>query len=653
MVSYLVGVCESSAECRNFAGAGIIPPPKSFECWYKTLQHPKPSQVRNQTNMRALFAPNIDAALAAHAAKLHKQYDEWVTFDLTVVAYCEHHYISCADLNTFVTAAESRDIFYALLPAFTDLLIFLDKYNSTALNCFGDLPQLNWYFSSFRLNGLLEYAGLTLFDTSLRRYLTARRVEQLNLIGNFDPGPCILTGNQYIELTQTIAAEATATFARHKYEETLTRFGAISIAISVRRILLTWYRKGRHSLDLTLNYATNLRRKKGSGTLIFEPVYEARFLPLAHQKVYFWPNHPTGMPWGLPKQKPDRLRRPANLPITPTLPLPFSKLKHAQLYAKAMTDFFCSTISNFDAALYGALWVIKNHHINKALIPMPACAAEPKTLVVELLRKLGIQVFGLQHGGCYGDQNLDLAHLLSDYLYYDTFLAYKANSPNWSHVPNIGLSPCKIVPVGSLKAFASQSEPTAQNRGLNTQILFPITGASDISSGIPLGKGEWVFRAQEAILARLDALSCLVVVKPLRRYSHRTDLIRNYPIQFTLAKLRHCRTDARISYEAALQRYRPGLVIFEWFSTPLYETLAFDCDIIQLIDPVCPPEVSVRLMLEKRVHFADSVEQLLGLIDAFAGGKLPVLRNNEYYYQCVCPPGDAIQRVCGHLGWIK
>ena len=603
--------------------------------------------------MRALFVPNIDAALAAQPAKPHKQYDEWVTFDLTVVAYCEQHYISCADLNTFVTPTEPRDIFYALLPSFSDCLSFLDKYNSTALNCFSDLPELNWYFSAFRYMGLHEYAGLTLFDTSLRRYLKARRVEQINLIGNFDPGPCILTSNHYLELTQNIAAEATATFTRLAYEETLTRFGEAAIAISVRRTLLTWYRKARLALNQTLNYATNLRRKKGSGTLIFEPLYEARFLPLAHQKAYFWPHHPTGMPWGLPKQKPDRLRRPTSLPVTPTLPLPFSNMKHAQMYAKAMTDFFCSTISNFDAALYGALWVIKNHHINKALIPMPACAAEPKTLVVELLRKLGIQVFGLQHGGCYGDQNLDLAHLLSDYLYYDTFLAYKANSPNWSHVPNIGLSPCKIVPVGSLKAFASQSEPTAQNRGLNTQILFPITGASDISSGIPLGKGEWVFRAQEAILARLDALSCLVVVKPLRRYSHRTDLIRNYPIQFTLAKLRHCRTDARISYEAALQRYRPGLVIFEWFSTPLYETLAFDCDIIQLIDPVCPPEVSVRLMLEKRVHFADSVEQLLGLIDAFAGGKLPVLRNNEYYYQCVCPPGDAIQRVCGHLGWIK
>ena len=602
--------------------------------------------------MRALFVPNIDAALAAHTAKLHKQYDEWVTFDLTVVAYCEQHYISCADLNTFVTATEPRDIFYALLPSFTDFLIFLDKYNSTALNCFSDLPALNWYFSAFRYMGLHEYAGLTLFDTSLRRYLKARRVEQINLIGNFDPGPCVLTGNHYLELTQNIAAEATATFTRLPYEETLTRFGTISIATGVRRTLLTWPRKARLTLHLTLNYATNLRRKKGSGTLIFEPLYEARFLPLAHQKAYFWPHQPAGMPWGLPRQKPDRLRRPTNLPVTPTLPLPFSNMKHAQMYAKAMTDFFCSTISNFDAALYGALWLVKDHPIIQALVPMPACAPEPKTLVVELLRRLGIQVFGLQHGGCYGDQNFDHMHLLSDYLYYDIFLAYKANSPNWSHVPNIGLSPCKIVPVGSLKAFTRQSQPTAQNPGLNTRILFPITVVFDISTGNPVDNFKWLFHAQEAILARLDALSCPVVVKPLKGFLLRADLIRYYPTKFTLAKLRHCKIDASISYEAALQRYRPGLVVLDMFSTPLYETLAFDCDIIQLIDPLCPPEVSVRIMLEKRVHLADSVEQLLGLIDAFAGGKLPVLRNNEYYYQCVCPPGDAIQRVCGHLGWI-
>ncbi len=220
-------------------------------------------------------------------------------------------------------------------------------------------------------------------------------------------------------------------------------------------------------------------------------------------------------------------------------------------------------------------------------------------------------------------------------------------------MPEITLSPCKIVAVGSLKEYAHRSQPTKQNFTQRTQILFPVTLVQDLSLGLRLEKGDRFFRSQEAILACLEAQSCPVVIKPYKNYSLRADLKNLYPTHFTLLKLRHCKIDATISYQDALQRYRPRLVILDSFSTPLYETLAFDCDIIQLIDPECPPKVAVRTMLETRVHFADTVEQLLGFIEAFVSGDLPVLRNNEYYDQCVCPPGDAIQRACGHLGWLK
>ncbi len=378
--------------------------------------------------MRTLFVPNIEAAMAAHAANLHQQYDEWVSFNLTVVAYCEQHHIKCADLNSFVTATEPRDIFHALAPLFSDLLVYLDIVNSKALNCFNDLPALNWYFSAFRYMGLHELNGLMLFDTSLRRYLKATAVEKIDLIGNFDPGPCILTGKHYLELTREIVGAANATFTRLVLGSAHSGPTTTSVVTNVRRSLLSWFRKARLVLYLSVNYLANQNRKNGTGTLIFEPLYEAIFLPLALQKVYYWPHHPTGLPWGLPAQGPGRLRSTTNLPETPTLPIQFSNMKYAQLYSMAMTDYFCSNIRQFDAALYGAKCLIKKHRINQALLPMPAIAAEPKALVVELLRRSGVQVFGLQHGGNYGDQDYDEVWFLSDYLYYDTFLTYKEYS---------------------------------------------------------------------------------------------------------------------------------------------------------------------------------------------------------------------------------
>lgn len=603
--------------------------------------------------MRTLFVPNIEAAEAAHAANLHQQYDEWVSFRLSVMAYCEQHHIHCADLNTFVTATELKDIFYALLPSFSDLLIYLDKFNSPTLNCFSDLPALNWYFSVFRLAGLCEYTGMVLFDKSFTRYLEARRVEQLHLYGNFDLGPCLLLGKHYLELTQEIAAAANVPFTQCVLARAHLGTTTTLVVTNIRRSLLSWWRKARLARYLAANYARNRKRKKGSGTLIFEPLYEAHFLPLALQKVYYWPHHPTGLPWGLPAQGPGRLRSTTNLPVTPTLPLRFLNMKHAQLYATLLTDFLRSNIRKFDAALYGALWLIKEHCIDEAILPMPATAAEPKALVVELLRKSGVQVFGLQHGGNYGDQDCDQFWLLSDYLYYDTFLAYKENSSNWIYMPEITLSPCKIVAVGSLKGYAQHSQPTKQNFTQRTQILFPITIVPDLSDGVPFEKGDSFFRSQEAILACLEAQSCSVIIKPIKNYSLRADLRHRYPTHSTLRKLRHCKIDATISYEEALKWYRPRLVILDSLSTPLYETLAFDCDIIQLIDPLCPPKVAVRTMLQARVHFADTAEQLLGFIEAFVSGNLLMLRNNEYYNQCVCPPGDAIQRVCGHLRWFQ
>ena len=591
---------------------------------------------------RALFVPTMAAARDSR----HRGADAdvpWVTFNLCVVADRHARGLPCLDLHAYLGPVEPRENFDQLRAEFSRLLVALDAAHGRRLNHI-EGPALSWYFSLFRYLGLLEYAGLVLFSRALTRCLEANHIRHLHMIGAFGPGLAALTGSEYLEVARAVCLQVGT-------DLTIDEAGTTAVADragAARRLrTFAWSIRQRYRRR-SMTRGSGARSTSGT-TMLVEPLYEAEHLPLNRASVCVWPA-------GGPRSRMAPMNHPAPDPaVDAAVVEAFPDLPHLDLYVPAMTMHVERSRPACDRAIAAVSALVKDRGVTQAVWGTSPAAAGPDTLVVEWLRRNKIRVVGVQHGGSYGDQPLDAMHLLSDYLYCDEFLAYGAQPRDLSAAPAVGLSPAAIVAVGSLKEAARVAKSAGgvpHRRRERLDILFPISLAHDLATGVPLAKGDEMRARQVAIIRHLEGVTARVVIKPLRRISRNAEYLdRYFPAHVDLQSVRHCKVDESCSYEEAIDRYAPRLVIFDWFSTTLQESLAHDVEILQLVDPVCPPKPAIRQLLEERIHWADGVPELLTLVDRFLSGGLDTRRGTAYYREFVAPEGDAVLAAARHLGW--
>ena len=70
-------------------------------------------------------------------------------------------------------------------------------------------------------------------------------------------------------------------------------------------------------------------------------------------------------------------------------------------------------------------------------------------------------------------------------------------------------------------------------------------------------------------------------------------------------------------------------------STPLFEVLGENIDIFLLADPILPFTPEALILLRKRVHCFENIDELKDCLTKYTEGKIPSLRNNEFYHKYV------------------
>ena len=63
---------------------------------------------------------------------------------------------------------------------------------------------------------------------------------------------------------------------------------------------------------------------------------------------------------------------------------------------------------------------------------MPPANPDLRLALISYLKANNIKTIGVQHGGCYGDQNYDSIQILTDYLNCNNFLSYEGFKVNFS-----------------------------------------------------------------------------------------------------------------------------------------------------------------------------------------------------------------------------
>ena len=80
-----------------------------------------------------------------------------------------------------------------------------------------------------------------------------------------------------------------------------------------------------------------------------------------------------------------------------------------------------------------------------------------------------------------------------------------------------------------------------------------------------------------------------------------------------------------------LSKFIPKMIIIEYPSQPLFDCLHLDAEIFLLHDPLHPYEGQAIDELRRRVHFAESIEEIISKMDLYLQNQISPKRDNTFY----------------------
>ena len=81
----------------------------------------------------------------------------------------------------------------------------------------------------------------------------------------------------------------------------------------------------------------------------------------------------------------------------------------------------------------------------------------------------------------------------------------------------------------------------------------------------------------------------------------------------------------------AFQKIKPKIIIFDYISTPLYELVNSDSEIILFLDKYNYPKKDVLKSLNKRFFLVNSIKQMNTCLNLILKQKISKKVNNEFY----------------------
>ncbi|MHC1699595.1 MAG: hypothetical protein AB9900_01265 [Humidesulfovibrio sp.] len=268
-----------------------------------------------------------------------------------------------------------------------------------------------------------------------------------------------------------------------------------------------------------------------------------------------------------------------------------------------------------------------------------------KNLLVHYLLAARVPVAGMQHGGNYGVQDVGCQHLLADYAKCTRFFSYGATRRD---IPSRleEQIPCDIVPVGSTRTPSeSLVDSFVPRKGC---VVYPPTLVRSTLCAGDMKSPARMAEDQRMLLQALESRTDLEVwIKPLHNATPNT-----LACPATLLRLKHARI-AGGGFTWFLSQMRPQLVVIDFPSSTLFDSLPFDVDIFMLFDPVYRFTPEAERMLSERVHIFETAEEMAKALQLYARAPLKRLRSNEYYARFLHQSGAEERLVEEFAAWSQ
>lgn len=297
-------------------------------------------------------------------------------------------------------------------------------------------------------------------------------------------------------------------------------------------------------------------------------------------------------------------------------------------FDKLLTPLINLQTFSVDIPVLGAVWTT------------PPGASTVNTLLVEYLLSLGVLVVGRQHGGNYGIEVSQPKHFDSDFWWCTHYLSYGFTKKDLAETsPN--LQPrCEIIPVGEKVTVQPVSDKHPK-----IDILFPISNAVPFYKDPVRTSLHELAEFQRELLRFLNQFSGVrVAVKPFPSY--------NYATSAFMELLPTCKNLEILDmpFAQALEKFSFGAIVSEFPSSPLFECLKTDAEILSLTNPLLPFNATADMLLQKRVYFYDSLPQIKKGITDFLENKLPRRRNSEFAEKYLLPANpEGVKKITAEI----
>ncbi len=524
--------------------------------------------------------------------------------------------IDCIDINDYFPSNIRNFWFSKLLNNYIQKLHKLDINLSNKLDSNLKALVKNWIFNLYRYDPFFYYFALFNFRNSLSNFIVKKNIKKLHVILDFKSYHMFFS-NKDIERVIKSIKKIQVSFIKNIDQKKLD-LNLILLIIKIKTIIKKIISSFK---NLKFLFSSLLNKKKN--IVIIEPLYELDISQYNNYNIYF-----KGIPRIIKKKKIFNRKHSLNFKRI------FSNIENKcieqkiifekiQKHFEGHFDYLVNKVVKFDN-------FIKKKEIKKCIWGLPPIHPNEKVLMIKHCQNNEIPVYGYQHGGCYNDMSQDTFHFLSDYHYCDKFFCYKNNNLKINKKIVKKLKIARHISVGSLKIKKNYAKGNYIKK-TKQRVLIPITNWGDnFAHGMGQTTSE-VSKRQEKILNLLKKLNIEVIVKFLKNTTSKYREI-SYPA-YDLSKYTKSEKfifEEKRNFQQSINYYKPELIILEILSTPLYESIINECDIICFNSKFNKLKKNVEKKLKKRVYVANSDQELLKFINNYKNKKLTKKRDKSF-----------------------
>lgn len=560
--------------------------------------------------------------------------------------YLEAHELSCIPISSYLKAEEVTR-FYSEADCVNAILRDLDKEFGNELNeLLGFKNPLRFFCALYRYRGRYEYTNLLKAKTAFERILSELKPHQVIFFQPRKPQDSLSffsTRIHILELMQVqrdiVTEKLIAPISKRislieketSRENKLKRFvfGRVSN-------LFTMIKK---KLRGEISDTAPLVVKAESGWLVLiNGARSAELLPDEFKRK---------LSGGVGLQ--NRVQEAKNLPPVKLIEARNEAFKSLEIemeinlrnvFKSIVLDDICNKFDEYTLPVKNLHTLALKERLVGGIWVRPPVATNGLIFLVEYLLQNNLIVLGRQHGGNYGIEVSQPKHFDSDFWWSTHYLSYGFTKEDLSETSPVLQARCEIIPVGEKTTVLSSSSTSEK-----IDILFPVSNAASFyKEGVrPLLHD--LAKYQRELLKFLNQLSGVrVVVKPFPGY--------NYATSAFMELLRTCKNVEvfDMPFTQTLEKYAIGAIVSEFPSSPLFECLKTDAEILSLANPLLPFNATADRLVQKRVYFYDSLPELKQGITDFLQSRLPQRRNSEFAQKYLLPANpQSIKKITAEI----